>query len=71
MLKNVQRLCGMVGVSFEGLEGKVVKLFRELEKKRKSKEREVRGKAKGNRRQGAEGPRELRRLVITVNYDGS
>lgn len=42
VIENVQRLGGLVGVSFGGLEDRVVELFREIEKKDRRKRKRKR-----------------------------
>lgn len=44
MMENVQRLNEMVRVSFNGLEDRVMKLFREIKKRKQVKERTERSK---------------------------
>lgn len=68
-MQNIQRISKMVGVTFEGLEDKLMEIFIEIEKMRAEKRKVVSIVGKERKRAGEGGTKELKRLQSSINYD--
>lgn len=59
----------MLGVTFDGIEDKVMELLEEIERRMREKKLREATMLKGKRKSRKEGCRELKRLQSLVNYD--